>query len=611
MRTAADPPTLKIEPLDLPRAGLPGLMAAMVRPPLEALLAFPALNALYRRVGRHQTPQAFCGAVLEALDLTLRVSTTDFHRIPKRGPLLVVANHPFGGIEGLLLAEMLGRARPDVKIMANHLLGRIPDLAELFIFVDVFDRPDSRGRNLRGLKQTMGWLKRGGVLGVFPAGEVAHLQLDAGRVTDPAWSPHVAALARRMRAAVLPVFFTGSNGPVFQVAGLVAGPLRTAMLPHEFLNKRHRTLEAFIGSPIGPEQLDRFDDEAAAIEYLRLRTFALAGRRRPGGAARSARSAIPELVRRARRPPTAPVAPPADPDTLQREIDALGPDAPLAESGDIAVYLGRAPQMPNLLHEIGRLRETTFRAIGEGTDRPLDLDEYDRYYRHLILWQRKRRELIGSYRLGLTDRIRRRRGRRGLYLHSLFRFPDELLERLGPAVELGRSFVRPEYQKSFSALMLLWRGIGRFLAREGRYRHLIGPVSISSRYRLASRSLMVRFLTRPRFRSPLARLVTPRYPFRPNRRLDADLLLLAARMQSIDELDAVVQDIEPGVGIPILLRQYLKLGARVLQFNVDPAFGYCLDAFCVLDVLDAEPRTTRKYIGPEPYETLMRSLNGG
>lgn len=282
--------------------------------------------------------------------------------------------------------------------------------------------------------------------------------------------------------------------------------------------------------------------------------------------------------------------------TLQTEIDALPPDQRLVQHGRFNVYCARADQIPRALQEIGRLRELTFRAVGEGTGRASDIDLFDAFYLHLFVWDVHTASIAGAYRLGLVDEILARYGKRGLYTHSLFRYRTRLLDSLSPAIELGRSFVRAEYQRSFAPLLLLWAGIGRFIERSPRYAVLFGAVSISARYAPASRRLIVEYLSAYRADARLARDVKPRRPFRDRARTAPDAPLSAPG--SLDELSRRIAQIEPdGKGVPVLLRQYLQLGGRLLGFTLDRAFADTLDGLIMVDVREVEEAVLARYMG--------------
>jgi len=289
------------------------------------------------------------------------------------------------------------------------------------------------------------------------------------------------------------------------------------------------------------------------------------------------------------------------PRLLEWELGQLGPGAELARQGDYRVLLLTGEQAPRVLDEIGRLREETFRAVQEGTGRARDLDEFDRHYLQLVLWNQSKREIVGAYRIGRSDLILARAGVRGLYTSTLFKFAPGFLEKLGPALELGRSFVRTEYQGHATPLALLWRGIGEFLVRHPQYKTLFGPVSISRSYSELSRRLMLEFLTREHGSGPLAGRVKARRP--PKDRLArAERALFAGLLRDVDDLSLLVAEIESdGKGVPILLRHYLRLNATLLGFNLDPEFGHCLDGLIMVDLRRSDPKLLKRFMGDEGY----------
>lgn len=551
---------------------------------LQRVLHIDELHRIHDDLLHGPADGPFFDRLLKRLNVGWDALPADLSRIPKAGALVAVANHPFGLIEGAVLGAVLASVRPDVKIMANFLLASLPATGDWLICVDPFGGPGSVQANRRGLRDSIEWLEHGGALAVFPAGEVAHVDLKKRTITDPAWSESVARLVRRTHATALPIYFSGANGPMFQILGLIHPQLRTAFLPHELLNKRHNRIEVRIGNPVPPKRAAEFQDDAELIAYLRHRTFFLKHRDQPkGGPARV--FSIP----RQKAEPIAPVAP----DLLAADISALPPEQTLVESGEHQVLLAAAHQLPNVLCEIGRLREVTFRQVGEGTGKSIDLDSFDAHYLHLFIWQRSSRQVIGAYRLGATDDILPRFGMRGLYTSTLFDYKHEFLDKIGPAVELGRSFVRPEAQRDFAPLLCLWKGIGAYVARFPHRRMLFGPVSISNDYQLASRQLMVTFFRAQNQACDLARLVKARAPFRAR---PVDNLIAG----DIDELSTWIADIEEDQkGVPILIKQYLKLGGRLLSFNVDSSFSNVIDGLILVDLTQTDTRMLDRYLGKD------------
>jgi putative hemolysin len=291
--------------------------------------------------------------------------------------------------------------------------------------------------------------------------------------------------------------------------------------------------------------------------------------------------------------------------TLKAEIDALPPDQRLVDRGRFQVYCARAGQIPWALQEIGRLRELTFRAVGEGTGRCSDIDLFDAFYLHLFLWDAHAAAIVGAYRLGLVDEILARHGKRGLYTHSLFKYRTGVLDALSPAIELGRSFVQGKYQRSFAPLMLLWSGIARFVERSPQYAVLFGPVSISGRYAPASRRLIVEYLSAYRADTRLTSQVKPRRPFRDRTRTSTTPDGTIPSPRSVDELSRRIAQIEPDrKGVPVLLRQYLQLGGRLLGFNLDRDFADTLDGLILVDVRQVDAAVLERYMGKQGAATF-------
>jgi putative hemolysin len=556
---------------------------------LERLLVLDRFNDLYEQVRKTAADDCFLERFLESMNVRPKVSASDLSLVPKEGPVVAVANHPFGLIEGAILGSLLAKVRPDVKVMANHLLAALPEARRYCVFVNPFGGQAAVRSNQSGLKDSISWLKRGGLLAVFPAGEVAHLNLKEGAVTDPEWNRNIARLIRLTGATALPIYFLGANSALFHLLGLLHPRVRTALLAHEFLNKNDRDIELRIGSPISPAKVQRYQDDLALVRYLRHRTYLLENRDTRGPRRIKVLGACPSNVD----------------GLMAAEVAQLSPGQTLLETGEFLVLLAKAPQIPNVLHEIGRLREITFRHVGEGTGQAIDLDTFDDHYWHLFLWHRAAQQVVGAYRLGPSDEIVASVGVRGLYTWQLFAWKPSFLERIGPALELGRSFVRREYQRTYAPLLLLWRGIGQFLVANPRYKVLFGPVSISTDYGTASRQLMVRFLRAYRQSPELAPMVRARNPFR-TRPFPVAQELVKESAWDIEELSALVSDIDfDRKGVPVLLKQYLRLGGELVAFNVDPNFANALDGLIVVDLRKTDRRLLVRYLGEEGAATFL------
>jgi putative hemolysin len=556
-------------------------------PLIEKTFALDALNRLHARV-RAGPENEFFDRVLADLRINCDVAAKDLENIPAKGPLIIVANHPFGAVDGIALASVMRKTRPDLKVMANHLLGCIPELRSSFILVDPFGGHDSEARNRRPLLHALRWLTAGGALLIFPAGEVSHLRLDRAAIVEGQWSPTISRLVRRTGATVVPAFVDGTNSRAFHALGLIHPRLRTAMLPREVFRRAGQTLHIRFGAALVNRRLASLAsqlDDAQLANDLRRRSLIL--RDRPASITPARPSSAPSNFE--------PVCAPVAPDLISYDIARLTQSQCLADSSAHRVYVAYANQAPNVVREIGRLREITYRATGEGTGKSIDLDGFDQTYLHLFLHDSAANSIVGAYRLGPTDKLLARHGPAALYTSTLFRFRPALLRQLNPALELGRAFIRAEHQRSYAPLMLLWKGIAAYVIAHPWYNRLFGPVSISNDYSTTSRELLVRFLQSTRAASEYSPLARPKNPFRFRRRNVAESL---PHLHDEHDVDSVLSDLEPdGKGIPVLLRQYMKLGARFISFNVDRSFGDAVDALMLVDLTQTDPRTLDRYMG--------------
>jgi putative hemolysin len=560
---------------------------------IDAISGLGTLQRLYD-AGRQRPWRPFPEQALATLDVAVDTGAdAALSRVPADGALLVVANHPHGALDGLALASLLRQVRSDVKLLGNQLLCRIPEMRPHVVPIDSFC--PGGAHNAGGVRAALQWLRDGHVLVVFPAGEVSHVRAADGRVVDGPWRDGAARLAAKADAPVLPVFVHGRNSGLFVQAGRVSPWLRSALLPRELLRQRGRTVTLTLGRVVSQRRLAAVGEVAARSAYLRVRTYGLAPDARDRG------SLLRAAVRPARQEP---VAAPVDAEALALEVSTLPDRCRLPGASPWQVFYVTEADAPLVVQEIGRLRERTFRAAGEGTGRAVDLDGFDGHYRHLFVWHEERRLIAGAYRVAATDEVMRQRGLHGLYTRSLFRYPAALLRDLGPALELGRSFVRPEFQRDYQPLLQLWRGIGAIVAASPRYRTLFGPVSISAEYGPTTRQLLARMLLARRG-SLLQSFVVPRRPL-PDPADGTDALVHSRVAGTLQDVEALVRELESDRrGMPVLLRHYLKLNAKLLGFSVDPAFGGVLDGLVVVDLLDVDRALLARYLGKDAAQTFV------
>ena len=524
------------------------------------------------------------------LDIVLEIDEKQLESIPRSGPFIVVANHPFGALDGLAMILAIAKVRPDFKVMANFLLQNVEPIKDYFIAVNPFESRREAYSNVSGIKAVRQHLETGGGLGIFPAGEVSTYQGDMNKVADKKWASSVIKIVRGASVPVIPLFFDGSNSRIFHLLGMIHPNLRTLALPSEMLRKKGDTIRMKIGKPIQAKETEMFVSLDQYGRYLRAKTYAL-------GSSFEVRRDYFRLFRIAKTPEE--IISPVDPSLILREIETLT-DCKTLSYDTFDCFVVNSERMPSILREIGRLREVTFRAVGEGTNKSIDLDEYDLYYNHLILWDRKAQKIAGAYRVGNGAQIMQRFGKRGFYISSLFRMDSQMDSLLEQSLELGRSFIVSEYQKHRLSLFLLWKGILYYLLSNVNFRYIIGPVSISNQYQEISKDLIIQFITKHYFDHTLSEHVTPKNAFKPKVSKVDTAALLDSTQSDIKKMDRIISEIEPtSFTMPVLLKKYLQQNAKIIAFNCDPKFNNALDGLMYLDMMNLPADT---------IETLQREM---
>lgn len=539
----------------------------------------------------HQRP-AGCGTrqflrfTLEVLGIDYNVAKGSLENIPTTGPTVVVANHPLGCVEGVILAEMLLYVRSDIQILANQYLKTVPELDELFIGVDVLNEEKAQHSNLHALRKAHRHLEQGGLLLIFPAGEVSHLVgSKKQKLEDKEWSESVSRLIKKHKSTSVPIFINGQNSKRFYMAGKIHPLLRTLMLGRELLNKKNQSIDIRIGQPIRYKEVDSLS-HSQLVNYLRFNTYLL------NPATKQKRN------QNEQNHPLPPVCSPLPVHELKADLTALSENRHLLSHNEFDVYCAKADEIPCILHEIGRVREITFRQVGEGTGLTLDVDKFDQEYLHLFIWDRDNDRLVGAYRLGLVDELQPRFGIKGLYSSSLFNYQTRFINNMGKSIEMGRSVVAQEYQKSMAPLLLLWKGIATFVSRNPDYTHLFGPVSISNDYSDEARQLLAQTMALHYYDHDQAKLVAATNPLQKKEQHDWNQCLLSA-LADVQLLSKVISRMDEGKGVPVLLRQYLGLNGKFVCFNVDADFNDALDGLIVVDLRKVEQKTLARYMGSE------------
>jgi putative hemolysin len=562
------------------KLGVPGLAALLME-----VMKLNDINKVFSQ-NQHFNGLEFVDKILETIGVSIEFDADDLKNIPKTGGFIAIANHPYGGVEGLALVKLLCTVRPESKVMVNFLLKLIPNLSEFFIAVNPFENVQ-HSSSISGLKTTFDLLKQGTPIGIFPAGEVSTFSLDKQEITDRLWHPIVGKLIARAKVPVVPIYFHGNNGVLFNILSFIHPTLRTAKLPSEFLNKQGLKIKVRIGRPINIEDISYKNNTNKLLDFLRARTYALGT-----GLDQERKLFNPiNLFKISKKPkPIITETPRAE---LVEEIEQLEGFRVWTEK-NYEVYISPTANIPKILREIGRLREMTFRAVGEGTNKKIDLDNYDIYYQHLFIWDKDLQNIVGAYRIGKGDQILDTMGRRGFYLSELFKIKEPFYPYLRQGIELGRSWVRKEYQQKPLPLFLLWKGILKYLLDNPQYRYMFGPVSISNNFSTFSKSLIVDYITRNHFDYDLAHYVKPKNKFKADLSpMDTDLL--TGSSDTLKDLDSLISDIENShIKIPVMLRQYLNLNAKIISFNIDPKFSDCLDGFLVVDMQNIPPEMLEK-----------------
>ncbi|MDR2130219.1 MAG: lysophospholipid acyltransferase family protein [Odoribacteraceae bacterium] len=552
------------------------------------ILRLNKLNKL--REGMPQDdPQLFLDSLIQALGVTIEINEEDLRRIPANGPFITISNHPFGGVDGIILAKLLSPLRSDYKVLVDNLLRQLSPVQDYFLGVPSPDDRDVRGS---GLKEAAHHVAEGKPLGIFPATDVSSYQADLNQVEDGEWDTATLKLIKMAKVPVVPIYFKGSNSLLFYLLGLIHPVLRGVKLPSELLNRKNRVVKMRIGNPIPVDIQDGFHDIVQYGKFLRAKTYLLGSSLEVKKFFLKSQRAIVQVE---------PVAPEGDKETLKKEIESIAGDYILFSMKHYDVYCTPSVKIPNVLNEIGRLREITFRAVGEGTNRSIDLDEYDLYYYHLFIWDKEKEQIVGAYRLGKGKEIIDRYGMKGFYIHSLFKMRKEMLPVLYESIELGRSFIRDSYQRKPLPLFVLWKGILYFLLKHPEYRYLIGPVTISGRYTEVAKELIMRFVMANYYDHDLARHVCPRSKYQVGSHDPKVQVMLDVAREDITILDKMIGDIEPTSDkLPVLLKKYISLNAKIIGFNIDPKFNMCLDGLLILDIFDVPMRT---------IESLSKEIN--
>ena len=545
---------------------------------LKRLIHEKEINA-FLEANKHLTGFSFIDRVFDHFDFSYSVKASDRKNIPATGRVVIFANHPIGSLDGLAILRLIGEVRKDVRIVANDMLAHVDAIKNLLIPLDNMTGNSPR----KAYKSVIEALENEEAIIVFPAGEVSRARPTG--VKDTRWLPGFMHFARKAKAPLLPVRIHALNSLLFYSASMMFKPLGTALLAHEMFNKASRSIRFSIGEPI--------PCDALKSKNLRDRTLLKRLKRHLYCLGRKRHNPIFETEKT--------IAHPEDPKIIQAELrkaELLGQ----TRDGN-RIYLLPGSNDSAVLREIGRLREVAFRKVGEGTGCASDLDDYDLHYLHLVLWDHENLEIAGAYRIGEGQKILAAHGEQGLYTRELYSFKPQLLNYFNEGIELGRSFVNPNYWGKAS-LDYLWQGLGAYLAKRPDMRYLIGPVSMSADYPKTLMDTLAYYYQR--YYPSQQVLAEAHHPYQlSNERLNT----LEKHFGEADKEEAfsIMQALftEQGHKLPVLFKQYCALfedgGFQNLVFSVDPDFGDCLDGLCMSDLHKLKASKRKRYM-PETVE---------
>lgn len=558
---------------------------------LFRVLKLDKVNKQYNKICDCQ-PREFIDQLIEGVGVRYSVDEQELENIPKTGPFITISNHAYGAIDGILLLKIVPEVRPDYKVLVNFLLTRLEPIKPYFLGVNPFEAYKDARSSFGGLKDAFVHLQADHPIGIFPAGEVSTVKLQYRGVADKEWQHSILKFIKRSRVPVVPVYFDGSNSTLFHLLGMIHPLLRTVKLPSELFNKRGETIRIRVGTPILIKEQDEFEDIREFGKFLRMKTYALG-------------IPLSNIKRQALVAPSPAAQEPAiDPvpqEHLIHEIGLIKEEFKFFQIQNLSVFCAPTERIPYITSEIGRLREITYRLVGEGTNKSFDLDHFDQYFDQLFIWDEEAQTIVGGYRVGRGRDILDRYGIPGFYISTLFQIDPDFSTVLKVSIELGRSFITKEYQKKTMSLFMLWKGILYLLIKNPEYRYLIGPVSMSNEFLDVSKALAVEFLKANFYNSEFSEYIHPNKPFtiQVPRKINKHLFLSYVG-KDLGRLDRFISSIDPVYKTPVLFKKYLSVNAEIIGFNIDPLFNNCLDALTILDLFE---------VPYEMIEALSKEIN--
>ena len=575
-----DKPTSDLRISSFASKSVLGMMLIIFGPLLDRLLGIRKLRKLYlsnNLAGLDK--QDFTQKAISALGVVIEGSDDVIAKLPKEGRCIVVCNHPYGMIEGVLIAHLLTSFRSDTKILANVGLQIFKEIKDYFIFANPL-KPKSP-INTSAIKQCFQHLNNDGLLVIFPAGRVSFYQADKQRISDGQWNRLSVQLAIKTSAPILPIFFSGTNSRLFHRLGRIYYRFRLIMLAHEMFKLDKHVIGLAANNIIDIKQLKEYKSVEQMNDFLRVQCYL------------NDQAYLSSWPEDEKPKYFQEISVAAEPLTIKDELSALPEKQHLIDFKSFAVYYGYQQQIPGCVQEIARLREITFRTLDEGSGEASDTDKFDATYMHLFIFDHKNEEIIGAYRIGQTDVLLSNGGLSQLYLAQMFDFRPDFINQQQPCLEMGRSFIIAAHQNSFHGLLLLWKGIGAFVCQNPHYRTLYGTVSLSKLYDPRSVALINEIMVSN------VTDVMAKVPFKGQ--LHPEVMeFIASENLEIEQLSTLITGIEhDGKDIPILLKQYHKLGATFHCIGIDTNFNQTPGLLLSVDLPKAPDKLLKLYLGKE------------
>ena len=574
-----------------------GFLKRPVASAIMNLTKINEVNNLYNKLIHTKGVQFFDEFIREQ-ELSYIVFEEDLAKVPKTGPFIIVSNHPLGALDGILMCKILLRVRPDFKVMGNFLLSKIKPMEPFVISVNPFEGRKDAFNSSSGMRETFKHLEEGGCIGIFPAGEVSNKNNEYGEVLDRPWGKIALKIIKKAKVPVIPMYFHATNSKMFYNVSKLHPDLQTLMLPAEMMRKRDKPIRIRIGKPISVKQIEEEETIEELGDYLYNKVYMLKSyyeRRKSITEKLKLPNMSLKLPLQKQNNIVQNIIDETPVEDIITEIEKLkvAENKKLFSHGDYDVFFTKSEEIPSIMREIGRQRELTFRAIGEGTNLPFDLDEYDNHYHHLFLWDNAGKKLVGAYRMALGSEVMKKYGIDGFYTSSLFEYDTELQPFFRKVIEMGRAYISMEYQQKPFPLFLLWRGIVHVCLRNPEHKFLMGGVSISNKFSEFSKSLMIEFMRSHYYDSAVAQYIHPKNEFKVVMKERDKALFFEDMDADLNKLDKIIDDLEPELRLPVLIKKYIKQNAKMIAFNVDPNFNDAIDGLMYIRISDLPEDTIK------------------